>query len=74
MLILLSRIADLNGQGRGATPLEQSRFAREAGMDPRGVAGYFHAGLLEKRGAHGEERWVTDLGMARLRRLQVGAA
>jgi hypothetical protein len=74
MQALLERVAAVNAQGRGATAVEVSRFAREAGMDPRGTAGYHHAGLLESRGANREERWITELGKERLRRLQAGAA
>lgn len=71
MRILLERVEEVNGQGRGVTALEMSRFAREAGMDPRGTAGYYAAGLLATR--H-DERWITDAGVERLRRLQGGAA
>jgi len=67
MRILLERVAEVNAQGRGVTALEMSRFAREAGMDPRGTAGYYAAGLLATRG---EERWITAEGTERLRRLK----
>jgi hypothetical protein len=72
MRILLERIAEVNVQGRGATANEVSRFAKEAGMDPRGTAGYYAAAglLILKDGG----RWLTDAGKERLERLQQGAA
>jgi hypothetical protein len=71
MIILLERMVEVNSQGRGVKAGEMSHFAREAGMDPRGTAGYYAAGLLEVRG---NERWITDAGRERLYRLQAGAA
>jgi hypothetical protein len=72
MRILLERIAEVNIQGRGATADEVSRFAKEAGMDPRGTAGYYAAaGLLVLKDGG---RWLTDAGKERLEKLQQGAA
>ena len=42
-------------------------IAQMAGMDPRGVAGYYAAGLLEKR--PDGTRWILPEGRARLERL-----
>jgi hypothetical protein len=71
MRILLRRVADVNqGQSRGATQQELSSFAREAGMDPRGTAGYYREGpsaLLENRS---DGRWITDTGVKRLETLE----
>ena len=44
------------------------RIAREAGIDPRGTAGYYNAGLLEMREPD-QKRWLTKLGEARLSEL-----
>lgn len=68
MRLFLRRIKDVNDLGRGATKEEASRFAREAGMDPRGAAGYYTGAsqLLEERG---EARWITETGVTRLERL-----
>ena len=72
MRLLLRRVAEVNdSSSRGASQEELSRFAREAGMDPRGTAGYYSApggkALLETR--H-DGRWVTDAGRERLSRLE----
>ncbi len=72
MRILLERIADVNTKGRGATAAEVSQFAREAGMDPRGTAGYYAAARLLVKKDDG--RWLTDPGKARLKNLQEAAA
>jgi hypothetical protein len=73
MQTLLERIAEINATGRGATAAEVSRFARGAGMDPRGTAGYYGpgAGLLV---LSADGRWLTDAGKERLKKLQQGAA
>jgi hypothetical protein len=72
MRILLERIAEVNAQGRGATADEVSSFAKEAGMDPRGTAGYYAAaGLLTLKDGG---RWLTDAGKERLEKLQRSAA
>jgi hypothetical protein len=72
MRILLRHVADVNDhQHRGATQEELSAFAREAGMDPRGTAGYYRAddkALLDNRDEDG--RWITDLGRERLKILE----
>lgn len=72
MRMLLSRVAELNDrENRGATAAEMSRFAREAGMDPRGTAGYYREGdkgLLETRS---DGRWITEVGRERLAHLSV---
>jgi hypothetical protein len=72
MRILLERVADVNAKGRGAAAAEVSKFAKEAGMDPRGTAGYYAAaGLLVLKD---DGRWLTDAGKARLQNLQEDAA
>jgi len=72
MRLLLERIADVNQAGRGATAAEVSRFAKEAGMDPRGTAGYYATAKLLVKKSDG--RWLTDLGKARLKRLAENTA
>jgi len=59
MGILLERIAEVNAQGRAATAAEVSRSAKEAGMDPRGTAGYYAAALLVLKN---DGRWLTEAG------------
>jgi hypothetical protein len=71
MRTLLERIAEVNLQGHGATAAVVSQFAKEAGMDPRGTAGYYAAGLLILKDGG---RWLTDAGKERLEKLQHGAA
>ena len=59
MLEVLRSVALINErQTRGASDEEIRAIARRAGMDPRGMAGYYAASLLEKR-ADGT-RWVSQ--------------
>jgi hypothetical protein len=65
MLEVLRSVAAINDdQGRGANDADVRAIARRAGIDPRGMAGYYAAHLLEKR-ADGT-RWVSDAGRERL--------
>jgi hypothetical protein len=57
----------------GLSQREASEVARAAGMNPRGLAGYFKAGLL-KSDRPSDRRWITDLGRERLRRLEEGSS
>jgi hypothetical protein len=62
---VLRLLAALNdGQARGATDEDMREIARRAGMDPRGMAGYYRAKLLEMR--PDGTRWLSKLGRARL--------
>jgi hypothetical protein len=68
MFEVLGSIARINDDhGRGASDEEVRAIARRAGMDPRGMAGYYSARLLEKRNGG---RWVSADGRERLGRLQ----
>jgi hypothetical protein len=68
MFEVLGSIARINDDhGRGASDEEVRAIARRAGMDPRGLAGYYSARLLEKRDGG---RWVSADGRQRLGRLQ----
>lgn len=68
MFEVLGSIARINDDhGRGASDEEVRAIARRAGMDPRGMAGYHSARLLEKRDGG---RWVSAEGRQRLGRLQ----
>lgn len=68
MFEVLGSIARINDDnGRGASDEEVRAIARRAGMDPRGMAGYYSARLLEKRDGG---RWVSAEGRERLGRLQ----
>jgi hypothetical protein len=68
MFEVLGSIARINDDhGRGASDEEVRVIARRAGMDPRGMAGYYSARLLEKRDGG---RWVSAEGRERLGRLQ----
>jgi hypothetical protein len=68
MLEVLRSVAGINDDlGRGATDEDMRDIAHRAGMDPRGMAGYYAANLLEKR-ADGT-RWVSGPGRDRLDRL-----
>jgi hypothetical protein len=67
MFEVLGSIARINDDhGRGATDEEVRLVARRAGMDPRGMAGYHSARLLEKRA---DGRWLSPEGRERLARL-----
>jgi hypothetical protein len=67
MFEVLGSIARINDeQERGASDDEVRVIARRAGMDPRGLAGYYSAGLLEKRA---DGRWLCPEGRQRLGRL-----
>jgi hypothetical protein len=68
MFEVLGSIARINDDhDRGASDEEVRAVARRAGMDPRGMAGYYSARLLEKRDGG---RWVSAEGRERLGRLQ----
>jgi hypothetical protein len=68
MFEVLGSIARINDDhGRGASDEEVRVIARRVGMDPRGMAGYYSARLLEKRDGG---RWVSAEGRERLERLQ----
>jgi hypothetical protein len=68
MFEVLGSIARINDEhSRGASDEEVRVIARRAGMDPRGMAGYYSAGLLEKR-ANG--RWLSPEGLDRMGRLE----
>jgi hypothetical protein len=70
MIEVLGSVAAINHeQHRGVTGNEMRMIATRAGMDPRGMAGYYTpvAQLLELRDG---SRWVTGIGMDRLRSLQ----
>lgn len=68
MLEVLRSVAKINDeQTRGASDEEMREIARRAGMDPRGMAGYYAAGLLEMR--EDGSRWVTPSGRNRMQRL-----
>jgi 2-polyprenyl-3-methyl-5-hydroxy-6-metoxy-1,4-benzoquinol methylase len=68
MLEVLRSVALINEHtARGATDEEIRAIARRAGMDPRGMAGYYAASLLEKR--DDGSRWVSQAGRERLQSL-----
>lgn len=56
-------------QAAGKTQREASQIAKGAGMNPRGLAGYFRAGLL-KGDKKANSRWITTAGKARLEQLR----
>jgi hypothetical protein len=67
MFEVLGSIARINDeQKRGASGDEVRVIAKRAGMDPRGLAGYYSAGFLEKRA---DGRWLCQEGRERLARL-----
>jgi hypothetical protein len=68
MVEVLRSVAAINDhQTRGATDSDMREIARRAGMDPRGMAGYYAANLLEK---HSDgTRWLAQLGRDRLQAL-----
>ncbi|HEX5418067.1 MAG TPA: hypothetical protein VFZ25_20615 [Chloroflexota bacterium] len=68
MFQVLRAVSAINGdQARGASDADMREIARRAGMDPRGMAGYYAANLLEKR--PDGTRWLTRDGQERLRAL-----
>jgi hypothetical protein len=68
MAEVLGAVARINDDaGRGVLDEEMRAIAESAGMDPRGVAGYYSAGLLEKRSDG--TRWILQEGRDRLERL-----
>jgi len=65
ILLVLQSVAHINDkQQRGTSDPEIREIARRAGMDPRGMAGYYAAKFLEKR-ADGS-RWISAGGRERL--------
>jgi hypothetical protein len=67
MFEVLRSIARINDElGRGASDTEVRAVAQRVGMDPRGLAGYYSAHLLEKRD---DGRWLCPDGRSRLDRL-----
>lgn len=68
MIEVLGSVVRINDEsGRGAENEEMREIAKAAGMDPRGIAGYYNAGLLEKR--TDGTRWILPAGRERLERL-----
>jgi hypothetical protein len=68
MAEVLGAVARINDDaGRGVLDEEMRAIAESAGMDPRGVAGYYSAGLLEKRSDG--TRWILQERRDRLERL-----
>ena len=68
MIEVLRSVAAINDdQDRGASDEEMREIAQRAGMDPRGMAGYYAANLLEKR--EDGMRWLSGPGRDRLGRL-----
>lgn len=68
MLEVLRSVAGINDDlARGANDEEIRQIARRAGLDPRGMAGYYAANLLEKR--DDGTRWLCPEGRDRLGRL-----
>lgn len=64
---VLRSVARINdGEGRGASDEDMRSIARRVGMDPRGLAGYYSAHLLEKRD---DGRWICAEGRERLGRI-----
>jgi hypothetical protein len=69
MLAVLSSLATVNDdERRGATGDEMREIARRAGMDPRGMAGYYRADLIEQR--DDGTRWISSGGRERLSALR----
>lgn len=69
ILLVLHEVAKINDeQGRGVLRREMADIARAAGMDPRGMAGYYTsaAQLLKKKE---DGRWLTETGRQRLQKL-----
>lgn len=70
MVHVLTEVAKINDQeSRGVNSREIGDIAIAAGMDPRGMAGYYTAAssLLEKKK---DGRWITGLGRTRLKNLR----
>jgi hypothetical protein len=64
MLEVLRSVAGINDdEGRGVNDEEIRQIARRAGMDPRGMSGYYGAKLLEKRSDG--SRWLGPKGRDR---------
>jgi hypothetical protein len=67
MFQVLRSIGRINDElGRGASDEEVRAIAQRAGIDPRGLAGYHSARLLDKRD---DGRWLSPDGRDRLDRL-----
>lgn len=67
MVEILQSVGRINhDENRGVTDAEMRVIAARAGIDPRGMAGYYSpaVNLLEKRGDG--TRWLTDTGEERL--------
>ena len=69
MAVVLRRVKEINERDSGASSDDMRRISREAGKDPRGLAGYYNAGLLEVRKPE-MQRWITEVGEARLTALE----
>lgn len=75
MLHVLREVAAINdGEQRGVTRKEMAEIAKAAGMDPRGLAGYYTglAQLLSKKRGQ-DARRITATGRARLKALEAQA-
>ena len=69
MYRVLGAVAAINdGEGRGVGDDEMRAIATAAGMDPRGMAGYYTT-AAQLLGKNDQGRWITAVGRERLRQL-----
>jgi hypothetical protein len=70
MYRVLGAVAAINDDdGRGVGDDEMRAIATAAGMDPRGMAGYYTT-AAQLLGKNDQGRWITAVGRERLRQLE----
>jgi hypothetical protein len=70
MYRVLGAVAGINDdEGRGVGDDEMRAIATAAGMDPRGMAGYYTT-AAQLLGKNDQGRWITAVGRERLRQLE----
>lgn len=72
MLKILEEHERVMSEGKRVTAAERQQLAKDAGIDPRGIAGYFAAGLLARDSTDKTSSVLTETGAHRLERLRRG--
>jgi hypothetical protein len=64
-------LAEVVRAGGTVTPLELSWFCRKYGKHPKGAAGYFTGSRPSMKSELGNQRTITDYGLARVRQVEM---
>lgn len=67
----IAPLAEVVRAGGTVTPLELSWFCRKYGKHPKGAAGYFTGAKPSMKSGEGDQRTITDHGLARVRQVEM---